>query len=98
MSKKHKNSAPELYNVAALQPDEINSLRALVKEFMQKIDAIDNEIELLKGDRVEVISEYSEKLDMKTLNAALRVIKIQRGVAHKDAFDLFLSALEDPAQ
>jgi uncharacterized protein (UPF0335 family) len=98
MSKKHKNPAPELYNVATLQPDELNSLRALVKEFIQKIDAIDNEIELLKGDRAEIISEYTEKLDMKTLNAALRVIKIQKGVAHKDAFDLFVAALEDPAQ
>ncbi len=84
---------PKNYNVAELQPDEINSLRALVKEFIQKIESIDNEIELLKQDRKEVIEEYQDKLDMKTLQAALRVVKIQQGVSHKDTYDLFMEAL-----
>lgn len=88
MGKRAKN-----YNVAELQPDEINSLRTLVKEFMQKIESVDNEIELLKTDRKEIIEEYQEKLDMKTLQAALRVVKIQQGVEHKDTYDLFLEAL-----
>jgi uncharacterized protein (UPF0335 family) len=84
---------PKNYNIAELQPDEINSLRSLVKEFMLKIESIDNEVELLKQDRKEVIEEYQEKLDMKTLQAALKVVKIQQGVEHKDTFDLFLEAL-----
>jgi len=87
-------NAPKQYNVAHLQPDEIGALRNLVKEFVSKIDGIDNEIELLKNDRKEIIEEYQEKLDMKTLQAALRVIKIQRGIARKDTYDLFLEALE----
>jgi len=87
--------APKQYNVAHLQPDEIGALRSLVKEFITKIESIDNEIELLKGDRKEVIEEYTSKLDMKTLQAALRVLKIQQGVAHKDTYDLFLEALTD---
>ena len=81
-------------SVADLQPDEINALRSLVKEFITKIESIDTEIELLKSDRKEVIEEYSDKLDMKTLQAALRVVKIQQGVEHKDAYDLFMEALE----
>lgn len=81
------------YNVANLQPDEINTLRALVKEFISKIESVDNEIELLKTDRKEIIEEYQEKLDMKTLQAALKVVKIQQGVEHKDTYDLFLEAL-----
>jgi uncharacterized protein (UPF0335 family) len=89
-----KKSRTSQYNVAHLQPDEINSLRGLVKEFVEKIENIDNEIELLKSDRKEVIEEYSEKLDMKTLTAALRVVKIQKGVEHRDAFDLFMEALD----
>lgn len=83
------------YNIAALQPDEVNAIRALVKEFITKVEAVDNEIELLKGDRKELIEEYSEKLDMKTLTAALRVIKIQKGVQHKDTYDLFVEALSE---
>lgn len=78
-----------------MQPDEIGALRTLVKEFITKIDAIDNEIELLKGDRKEVIEEYQSKLDMKTLQAALKVLKIQQSVAHKDTYDLFLEALAE---
>lgn len=84
---------PKNYNIETMQPDEVNALRSLVKEFVQKIESIDNEIELLKGDRKEVIEEYQSKLDMKTLQAALRVIKIQQGVQHMDTYDLFLEAL-----
>lgn len=82
------------YNVAEMQPDEINSLRALVKEFVERITNIDNEIELLKQDRKDLCEEYTDRLDMKTLQAALRVVKIQQSVDHRDTFDLFLEALE----
>lgn len=82
------------YNVAELMPDEINSLRDLVKEFVDKINSVDNEIELLKNDRKEIIEEYSTKLDYKTLQAALKVVKIESSVAHKDTYDLFMEALK----
>lgn len=85
------------YNIAHLQPDEIGALRDLVKEFVGKIEAVDNELELLKQDRKDIIEEYSEKLDMKTLQAALRVVKIQQTVDHRDTFDLFMEAL-DPVE
>jgi len=81
------------YNIDLMQPDEIGALRNLVKDFVTKINAVDNEIELLKGDRKEIIEEYSNKLDMKTLQAALRVLKIQEGVSHRDTYDLFWEAL-----
>lgn len=88
--------APKNYNIALLQPDEVNALRALVKEFMTRVSNVDNEIELLKSDRKELIEEYAEKLDTKTLKAALQVLKIQQGVQHKDAYDLFMEVLTDP--
>lgn len=87
--------APKNYNIAQLQPDEVGALRNLVKEFITKIESIDNEIELLKGDRKEVIEEYTDKLDMKTLQAALKVLKIQQGVAHRDTYDLFIETLTE---
>ena len=93
-----KKNVTKNYNVAQLQPDEVNALRTLVKEFIGKIESVDNEIELLKTDRKEIIEEYQEKLDMKTLTAALKVIKIQSSVEHKDAYDLFLEALQDSTQ
>lgn len=88
-----KKNQTKNYNVAELQPDEINSLRDLVKEFVSKVENIDNEIELLKQDRKELIEEYTDRLDMKTLTAALKVLKIQSTVAHRDTFDLFVEAL-----
>jgi uncharacterized protein (UPF0335 family) len=84
--------------VAELQPDELNALKALVTEFIEKVQSIDNEIEELKGDRKQLFEDYSDKLDMKTLQLALRIIKLQNGVAHKDTFDLFIEVLTDPAQ
>jgi len=82
------------YNIDLMQPDEVGALRTLVKEFVTKIEAVDNEIELLKGDRKEIIEEYSSKLDLKVLQAAMKVVKIQQGVAHRDTFDLFLEVLD----
>ena len=81
-----------------MQPDEIKALRALVQEFITRIQNVDNEIETLKGDRKELIEEYKGKLDMKTLQAALKVIKIQSAVQHKDTYDLFIEALTDPVE
>jgi len=89
-----KSSKVPEKHVAELQPDELNALKALVKEFTDKIEAVDDEIALLKQDRVEIIEEYSDKLDMKTLRAALAIIKIKSQVVHKDTFDLFMEALE----
>lgn len=93
-----QKKANENYNVALMQPDEINALRAVVKEFMDRMSNLDSEIGLLQEDKKELVEEFKEKLDMKTLQAALRVLKIQQGVQHRDTFDLFMEALTDPAQ
>jgi len=78
------------------QPDELNTLKELTKEFIDRLRTIDNEIETLKEDRKELISEYAGKLDMKTLTAALRVLKIEAAVQHKNTYDSFLEVLRDP--
>ena len=82
-------------HAAEMMPDEVHAVKALVKEFMGKMESIDNEIEQLKVDRKELIEEYSDKLDVKTLQLALRVLKLQASVQRKDAYDLFIEALTD---
>ena len=89
-------NAPEKA-VAELMPDELNALKALVKEFMGKIETTDNEIAQLKEDRKEIIEEFSDRLDMKTLQLALKCLKLQNSVARRDAFDLFMEVLTDPS-
>ena len=86
---KNKSSDEAIY-----QPDNLQDLKVVVSEFINKIQAVDNEIEMLKGDRKDIIEEYKEKLDMKTLQAALKVIKITKGVEHKSTFDSFMEVLE----
>ena len=78
----------------ASQPDELNELGAIVEEFTKRLSTIDAEIDLLKEDRKELIAEYKEKLDMKTLAAAMRVTKVTRAVEHKSTFDNFLEVIE----
>lgn len=75
-------------------PDELGELRTLIDEFVDRLQNIENEIGLLKEDRAELIEEYKEKLDMKTLRAALQVVKIQKSVKHRDTFDSMIEALE----
>jgi uncharacterized protein (UPF0335 family) len=90
-----KSMPKKTYNIDLMQPDELNTLKSVVKEFMNRLENIDNEIELLKEDRKNLLEEYKAKIDLKTLQAALRVSKIQSTVAHRDTFDLFLSTLEE---
>lgn len=85
-------------NYGDLTPDELGEVRKLIGEFMTRVSNVDNEIEQLKEDRKDLIEEFSDRLDMKTLQAALKVLKIQKGVEHKHTFDLFVEALTDPAQ
>ena len=86
----------EATNGADQQPDELNELSAIVEEFTKKIAYVENEMETLKEDRKAIVDEYKEKLDMKTLKAAMRVVKIQSQVAHRDAYDNFIEVLTDP--
>jgi len=87
--------SPKQYNTELMMPDELGAIKTLVKEFIGKVEFIDNEIGLLKEDRKDVIEDFSGKLDMKTLIMALKVIKIQKGVQHKDTYELFLNALSN---
>lgn len=77
------------------QSDELGALKADVCEFLKRHQNIENEIATLKEDKKELINEFKSKLDMRTLQAALRVVKIESGVDHKDAYDAFMDVLKD---
>lgn len=72
------------------QPDELGALTELVSEFIDKVKSIENEIDTLKADQKELIEEYKDKLDMKTLQAAMRTIKIMKKVSARDTYDVFM--------
>lgn len=76
-------------------PTETNDLKAVVKEFMDRYNTVENEVELLKADLKELVEEYSDRLDTATLKQAIRFIKAQRKVKHKDTFDTYTAILDD---
>jgi len=78
----------------AQQPDELNELTAVVEEFTKRLATIEQEQDLLKADRKELIEEFKEKLDMKTLNAAMKIVKVKRAAEHKHTLDTFMEILE----
>ena len=84
------------YNVATLQPDELNDLKKVVAEYVRRKETVENDIAALKEDSKSLDEEYAEKLDVKTLAHVLRVLKIESKIAHKDAYDLYTEALKDP--
>ncbi len=75
-------------------PAGITELEPIVREFVEKFRRVKNEQELLKQDEKELLEEYAEKLDMKTLKAAMRVVAVREKIERKDAFDTLVEVLE----
>ena len=80
---------------AERQPDELGALTALVSEFVDRLKSIEAEIDTLKQDQKELVEEYSDRLDVKTLQAAMRTVKIKKKIGYKDTFDTFVDILEE---
>lgn len=76
------------------QLDELGALGNVVEEFIRRLSTVDAEIQLLKDDRKELVEEYKSKLDMKTLNAAMKIVKTKATVEHKNTLDVFLEVIE----
>jgi len=90
MAKKNKKTSVD---IAALQPDELKALKEVVMSFIHRIENIDSQIDGLKTDRKDVISDYEDKLDVKTLNAALRIVKIRSKCDYRETLDMFVETL-----
>lgn len=74
-------------------PSSVTELEPVIREFVDKLRTIKNEQETLKQDEKDLIEEYSDKLDMKTLKAAMRVVAVPEKVDRKDAFDTLVEVL-----
>jgi hypothetical protein len=81
-------------DTADRQPSELGDLKSLVSNFLDRFKNIESEIELLKEDQKQLVEEFSDRLDIKTLQAAMRTVKIKKKVAFKDTFDTFVEILE----
>jgi len=53
------------------------TLATEVAEFLSRLSAIEGELTILKDDRKSLMDEFSSRLDVKALKAALRIHKIR---------------------
>lgn len=80
-----------------LQPDSLTDLKPIIKEFLNRLNTIEHELETLNEDKKALFEEFAEKVDIKELKAAMRVYKIEQKVNHRHAFESILECLKDPA-
>ena len=92
--KNKRNRAPQV-DIATLQPTELNELKNLVKNYLARKENIEVEIEGLKESLKDLKEEFEGKVDIKTLDQVLKVLKIESAVAHKSNFDSFYEVLKD---
>lgn len=76
------------------QPSELGELKKTVGEFVRRLKNIEGEMELLREQQKDLVDEFKDQLDMKTLKAAIRAVKIKKKIDHKDTFDTFVDILE----
>lgn len=73
----------------------MNNNKTLLAEFVEKYTNIENERKLLGEDRKLLISDYKDKLDVKAVQAAMRIVKMRATLDISDTeFDNMLLALD----
>ena len=69
--------------------------KTLLMEFVEKYLVIENEQKMLSEDKKDLVSEYKDKLDVKAVQAAMRIIKMKSKLDISDAeLENIMSSLE----
>jgi uncharacterized protein (UPF0335 family) len=58
---------------------------SVLAEFIEKLFRIENERKLLLVDKKDLVDNYREKLDVKAVAAAVRIVKIKSRLDASDA-------------
>lgn len=64
-----------------------------IRELVEKLATIENEIKLLQVDKKDLLSSYSEQIDVKAFRAAWSVMKAKKRVDEAE-FDQILDEIE----
>jgi uncharacterized protein (UPF0335 family) len=75
-------------------PASKTELQPIIEEFVSKLRSIENEIDTLKEDQKELIEQYSDRLDTKTLKLAIKMVDFKAKIERKDTFDMMVEILE----
>ena len=65
-----------------------------VKEFVNRLTEIENEITLLRQDRSELFADMKEKLDPRSFRAAIKIHNLQKSTPDQTSLARILEVLE----
>jgi len=65
-----------------------------VKEFVNKLTTIENEMTILRQDRSELFTDMKEKLDPRSFRAALKIHQLQTSTPDQNSLSRILEVLE----
>jgi len=77
------------------EPMEQGELKELLMKFMDRYTRLENEMDLLKEDAKNLLEEYEDRLDTKTLKQAIRIVRAKKKIKHQDTFERYESVLDD---
>jgi uncharacterized protein (UPF0335 family) len=70
-----------------------NNFETTVKEFVNRLTEIENEITVLRQDRSELFAEMKSKLDTRSFRAALKIHNLHRSTPDQYSLQKILSVL-----
>lgn len=71
-----------------------NDFESTVKEFVEKLSTIENEMAILRLDRSELFGEMKAKLDPRSFRAALKIHNLQKSTPDQTSLHRILEVLE----
>ena len=71
-----------------------NDFETTVKEFVEKLSTIENEMAVLRLDRSELFGEMKEKLDPRSFRAAIKIHNLQKSTPDQTSLARILEVLE----
>jgi len=70
-----------------------NNFETTVKEFVNRLTEIENEITVLRQDRSELFAEMKSKLDTRSFRAALKIHNLQTSTPDQYSLQKILNVL-----
>lgn len=76
-------------------PSELGEITKILESFMDRFRRIEAEQDLLKEDAKALLEEFEDRLDVKTLKQAVRIVRAKKKIKHQDTFETYEHILDD---
>ena len=89
-----KNNKPANHRKAVKMTTTNKEFESTVKEFVNKLTTIENEMTILRQDRSELFTEMKSKLDPRSFRAAVKIHNLQKSTPDQTSLSRILDVLE----